>query len=104
MSAFGLTPEQTQLLQTCIAKHLPRGSVIVYGSRARGNFTPRSDIDLVVKHSQTSDYSVLSRIKDEVDESNFPYICEIQYYENIKNRMMISNIERVGKIFYQKET
>ena len=85
MNPFGLTPQQAQLLQACLTKHLTNGSVIVYGSRAKGNFTPRSDIDLVIRHAKTNDYSLLACIQDEIDESNFPYLCDIQYFENIKN-------------------
>ncbi len=102
MNPFGLTSKQAKLLQACFAEYLTSGSVIVYGSRAKGNFTPRSDIDLVIRHAKTNDYRLLACIQDEIDESNFPYLCDIQYFENIKNASLIFHIEKVGKLFYQK--
>lgn len=99
---FGLTEKQRGILTACLENHIKQGIVVVYGSRAKGNFTPRSDIDLVIKSADATDQSLLANIEFEIDESNFPYLCDIQYLEKINNQALLEHIERVGKAFYQK--
>lgn len=96
---FGLTPEQEKLLKDIFEKHAVSGQVIVYGARAKGNFTDRSDIDLVVKSSNVNN-GVMAEIKEEIEESDFPYLVDLQVYEEIENPALIEHIDRVGKVLY----
>ena len=48
MSLTGLTPDQLALLQQAFKKHPEVDAVKLYGSRAKGNFHERSDVDLVL--------------------------------------------------------
>lgn len=102
MSTFGLTQQHQSLLNSVFEKYLQQGQVIVYGSRARGNFTSRSDLDLAIQAAGTTDRYLLAQIKEDIDESDFPYLCDIQYFENIKNPDLRSHITRVGILFYKR--
>lgn len=75
--------------------------VILYGSRAKNNHHERSDIDLVIRKSDI-DRHTLGRIKLDIDNSDIPYLVDLQVLENIKNRQLLEHINRVGEIFYQK--
>ena len=98
MSDFGLTREQIQLLQETLKKYFKQGKVIVYGSRAKGNFHQRSDIDLVIQESLSDHRHALENFKESIDESDFPYLCDVQYFESIKNPHLIEHIQRRGKL------
>ena len=73
--------------------------VILYGSRAKETHHERSDIDLVIRNSEIS-RQTLGKIKLEIDNSDVPYLVDLQIMENIKNRQLIDHINRVGKMFY----
>lgn len=77
---------------------MPDCDVIVYGSRAKGNYTERSDLDLVIKNTDKLDANLLFDLKDEVDDSDFPYLVDLQYYDQIQNPSLREHIDRVGKV------
>ncbi len=99
---FGLTPQQSECLRAIFAHYLKQGKVIVYGSRAIGNHTQRSDLDLVLKDIGDPDQDLLATIHESIDESDFPYLCDIQYLETIKNPQLLDHIQRIGKVFYDR--
>lgn len=98
---FGLSEQQKAQLIACFDMHLKQGKVIVYGSRAKGNFTPRSDLDLAIQ-SANADRHLLATLIADIMESDFPYLCDIFYLEEIKNPRLLDHIKRVGKVLYEK--
>ena len=73
--------------------------VVLYGSRAKGTHNERSDIDLAIKNSNI-DRHTLGRIKLQIDNSNIPYLVDLQIVEKIKNKKLIEHIQRIGKVIY----
>ncbi|HON13879.1 MAG TPA: nucleotidyltransferase domain-containing protein [Treponema sp.] len=100
--SFGLKLNEEMILKEILNAHLRTGKVIVYGSRAKGTNTARSDIDLVIKDSIDLNQNTIAEIKDSIDESDFPYLVDIQYYEQILNPDLVDHIDRVGKVFFEK--
>jgi len=98
---FGFTDRQKNLLKHILSKYIGSGAVIVYGSRANGKYTERSDVDLVIRGCNENSERLLLSIKDEIDESDFPFLVDIQYYESIKNPELINHINHVGKIIFE---
>ena len=72
--------------------------VIVYGSRAKGNYSDRSDLDLVVTlhSSDKSARHTIAQIKLALDDSNLVPSVDIQELENIKNARLKDHISRRG--------
>jgi len=99
---FGITEKNKLIICNIFAKYLTNQQVIIYGSRAKGKFDKASDVDLAIKGSPISNY-LLSEIADDIDESDFPYLCDIQHISQIKNQNLIDHINRVGKKFYEKD-
>jgi len=99
---FGLSPRQEALLTSLLDRHLKQGKVIVYGSRATGDFTPQSDLDLVIQSATTTDRHLLAEIQADIMESDFPYLCDLFYLEEITNPMLRERIKKDGKVFYEK--
>ena len=76
-------------------------AAILYGSRAKGNFKPASDIDLTIK-GENLDLSVLNKISWQLDDLLLPYKFDLSVFEKIQDEEVIDHIQRVGKIFYTK--
>lgn len=103
MNATGLTSEQLDVLTQIFKKHPKIQAVKLYGSRAKGNFHPRSDIDLVV-FGDNIDRFLISELLLDLDDSNLPYAVDLQNYSDLKNQTLIEHIDRVGvQIFKQQE-
>jgi predicted nucleotidyltransferase len=100
---FGLTQNHIDILISIFNKYLLSGEVIIYGSRVKGNYTPQSDVDLVIKGNDSNNRQNLAEIMEAIEESDLPYLVDIQYFENIKNTELIEHINRVGKVFYPGE-
>jgi len=74
----------------------------LYGSRAKGNQKPGSDIDLTLRGGAELTLPVLSRIADELDDLLLPYTIDLSVYGHIGDPDLIAHIRRVGIPFYQK--
>ncbi len=98
---FGLTDKELESLSSIFSKKLSSGNIYIYGSRAKGNYTSTSDIDLVIKGSQALSTNELAEIEDAIIESDIPYLCDIQYLENISNQALLEHIARIGKLIYE---
>ena len=70
---------------------------VVYGSRAKGNFKPGSDIDLTLFGAglTTAD---LSTIADALDELLLPYQIDLSIYHRIHHEKLREHIDRVGLV------
>ncbi len=96
MPNFGLTPAEKQFLIDTFSKYEEVKEVLIYGSRAKDTYHERSDVDLVINSSFT-DRFIISKIKSEIDESNFPYLIDLTSINRIKNPDLLAHIQRVGK-------
>lgn len=99
---FGLSEKSYRILFDIIRKYIVSGSVVVYGSRAKGDFTDRSDIDIAIRDCSEINDAVVSRMTDEINESDFPYLADIRIYDEIKNNSLKEHIDRAGIVFYSK--
>lgn len=96
---FGLSEGDTEAILTLLRKHPKITGVILFGSRAKGNFSPGSDIDLALlgKHLCLQD---LLDLYVEIDELYLPYQYDLLIYEQIKDEALLEHIRRVGKVLY----
>jgi len=95
----GLGKKNELILSGIMSKYIRSGSVLIYGSRAKGDFTERSDVDIAIKDCPEIDDRLVAEMTDEIDESDFPYLADIQIYENIKNNKLRNHIDRAGIVF-----
>lgn len=75
--------------------------VVLYGSRAKGNFRRGSDIDLCL-FGDLLNSSHLLLLDEQIDELLLPYTCDLSIWQHINNADLREHIERVGILFYQK--
>ena len=66
----------------------------IFGSRARGDYKKNSDIDIAVYGNVSEEDK--SKIKSEFDMINTPYIIDVLFIMDLKNKELINNIEKEG--------
>lgn len=96
---FGLKISTIQAIQDILKKHPEVEKAILYGSRAKGNYRPGSDIDLTLKGEKLN-LTTLQKIENEIDELLLPYKMDLSLHKQIQNKELLEHIERVGKIFF----
>ncbi len=95
----GLSNITIQSLRHVFMRYPSIHKVIIYGSRAKGNFKPSSDIDLTLFTGET-DLSFLFKVENEIDELLLPYKVDLSLYSSLDNENLKEHIKRVGIEFY----
>ncbi len=98
----GLSIETTEKLVEIFKRRPAIAKVVLYGSRAKGNFKPGSDIDLSIV-SDTLSTADLLKIESEIEELLLPYKIDLSILGHIENPDLIAHIQRVGVEFYCKD-
>lgn len=76
-------------------------TVILYGSRAKSNFRPSSDIDLTLVGDL--DWSIFTEVENALDDLLLPYKIDLSMFDHLENSSLIEHIERVGLVFYRRK-
>lgn len=98
---FGLPVTSIEKMSMLFAEYPQIKQVILYGSRAKGNYRPGSDIDLTIIGSLNSEE--LLSLENELDDLLLPQTIDISLYSKIDNEALKDHIQRIGLIFYQKQ-
>ena len=99
LERFGLKPHTISAIQRVFARHPRVERAVLYGSRAKGNFRPGSDIDLTL-FGESLTYADLCRIETEIDDLLLPYTLDLSLYAQFENADLREHIRRVGLVFY----
>jgi predicted nucleotidyltransferase len=100
MEKFGLLDSDIAFLSNLFLNYTAIDEVIIFGSRAKGNYKNGSDVDLAIK-SQSIGNEELNAMDDALNEhSNLPYKFDIVHYEKIQTPELKEHIDRVGKILF----
>jgi predicted nucleotidyltransferase len=100
---YGLSEYTLNTLNALFQKHTGIQSVILYGSRAKGNYRNGSDIDITLHTDDSFDDNELLRLAGDFDDSDMPYFVDVSIYNRLKNPELKAHIERVGKVLYTKD-
>jgi predicted nucleotidyltransferase len=98
---FGLNQETINKINSVFLKHPEIDKVIIYGSRAKGNYRTGSDIDLSM-FGNDLEYDLIGKVSSEIDDLNTPYLFDISIFNLLNSPSLEEHINRVGKIFYKK--
>lgn len=98
MENVGLSDKSLQILYGIFRNYPAISEVKVYGSRAKGTYSERSDLDLVILDEL--DRKTLGEIWMEINSSDFPFTVDLQVWKDIKNENLKDHIRRLGKVFY----
>lgn len=97
MVNFGLSETTISLIKELLASYSNIECSKIFGSRAKGNYKPSSDIDLVLYGN--IDDSFLRHIAFELDELPTPYKFDVISYSDIDNEKLKQSIDTYGKEF-----
>lgn len=98
---YGLRDSTIEMINSVFEKHSQIDEVILYGSRAKGNFKIGSDIDLSIKTAKDTSMHFLRLIKNELEELPMLYSFDVSLYHHISNPALKEHIDRVGKVFFK---
>ena len=97
---YGLNDTVIAELQAVFGHHPNIKKVLIFGSRAKGNYRDGSDIDLAAIGNNL-DYSQLLNILVEIDNLGLLYRVDLLDYQKHINTPIGEHIDRVGQVFYQ---
>jgi predicted nucleotidyltransferase len=101
MPEFGLPDKTLAVIRQILAGYSAVEKAILYGSRAKGNYRPGSDIDLTLIGNQL-DYRLLGEIAAKLEESPIPYQVDLSLWSQLDHAGLREHIERVGVVFYER--
>lgn len=89
---YGLRQEIIEKIKNIATRNSVK--IIIFGSRARGNYKPTSDIDLAVIENITEEQKY--KIIDEIDQIDSEYKIDLVFAQNIKNNKFLNEIKKEG--------
>lgn len=98
---YGLTSQELDSIMCVFSKTPEVEKAVLFGSRAKGNFRPGSDVDIVVFGEQL-DFNKFLNLKINFDELDLLQAIDLIKYESIEDNKVIEHINRVGKILYER--
>lgn len=102
-AAHGLSGQTVEKIQAVLARFPQVEKGVVYGSRAKGNFKPGSDIDLTLFGDGLTD-KVMSQIYWALDDLMLPYRIDLSLFSGLKHPALIDHIRRAGIPLFERET
>lgn len=98
---FGLSADVIARLRHVFARYPEIERVVVYGSRAKGNYHEGSDIDLTLE-GEAIDLSLMLKLENEVDDLLLPYQLDLSLLAHIDDPDLRAHIARVGQVLYDR--
>jgi len=100
---FGLSDINIDNINNVFSQFSSVRKVVIYGSRAKGNYRKGSDVDLVLVGDSIT-HKELLHIAIGLDDLLTPYQFDLSIYSQIENVDLIEHIKRRGITFYQRDT
>lgn len=72
-----LTTEQLAVVREILQRHFGHTRAWIFGSRARGEARPTSDLDLAILADRPLSFAVLGAIEEDFAESDLPFRVDI---------------------------
>lgn len=98
---FGLRPHDVATIVALLARFPAVQTALIFGSRAKGNYKPGSDVDIVIQGEDVTDQMAADIAFTLNEETIMPYHFDVLNYHTISNPDLIAHIDRAGKPFYK---
>ena len=99
---FGLKQEAITQIKNVLSRSSKIEKAVIYGSRAKGNFKPGSDIDLTLVGPALTTTDLLE-IENHLDDLLLPYKFDLSILHMIESQDLLDHIARLGVDFYTAE-
>ena len=100
-SDLGLDPQELQQMIDGFGKFPWLEEIVLFGSRAKGNYHEGSDIDLAIKGEKLT-LAHHHELAEMLENLWLPYKFDIVLYEHVDEPALIDHIRRVGIKLYSK--
>jgi type I restriction enzyme S subunit len=97
---FGLNDATLTQIAAVFQTNTNIEKALVYGSRAKGNFKPWSDIDVALVGNL--DLQQKWRLEEKLDDLLLPWKFDIVLYKSLRNGELKEHINRVGVVLYEQ--
>lgn len=98
---FGLEQDIIDKLIAVFEQHSKVDKAFVFGSRAKGNYRPDSDIDIAIKGQDLNTDDIIA-MSVAFEEKGITYKVDLLNYHSIKEPDLKDHIDRVGVEFYSR--
>ncbi|MCF6172138.1 MAG: nucleotidyltransferase domain-containing protein [Bacteroidales bacterium] len=98
---YGLLKSDLNNVVSILNKNKKISGVILFGSRAKGNFKEGSDVDLALKGTALNLNDIID-LSLEIDQLFLPYKFDLIIFDRIKEAALIEHINRVGIVLYER--
>tara|TARA_R110002050_G_scaffold98117_1_gene203847 strand:+ start:998 stop:1321 length:324 start_codon:yes stop_codon:yes gene_type:complete len=98
---YGLNDTEIQLMRKVLEQYPEVKQAILYGSRAKGNYRPASDIDLTLVGTALT-LTHLPEIENQLDDLMLPYKIDLSLFSAIESTALLEHIKRVGLVLYEQ--
>ncbi|WP_461614101.1 nucleotidyltransferase family protein [Clostridium sp. Marseille-QA1073] len=100
---FGLLDRDIKYILQAISKLKEIERVVIFGSRAMGNYKKGSDVDMVVIGNNITKDTILQLDEYLNEIYPLPYFFDIINYSEISNKKLKEHIDKVGKEIYVRK-
>jgi predicted nucleotidyltransferase len=91
----GIKEEYWALILSLLKSEAKVSDVILYGSRAKGNYKPGSDIDICLKGIGIG-MAEIRTLLIKLDDLDLPWRVDLSAYDLITNADLLDHIDRIG--------
>lgn len=100
---YGLSEATIEKICGVFARFPAIEKAVLYGSRAKGNFKPGSDIDITL-YGKALSSDLCSTIASELDDLLLPYTIDLSIFAELNHAKLREHIERVGVSLYERDS
>lgn len=101
---FGLKEFDLNYIREKLSEFNEIEKTIIFGSRAKGNYKPGSDIDLAII-GENINFDTVSRLHSLLeDQGPLQYLFDIVDYTHLNHDELKAHIDRSGKVIYIKNS
>ena len=98
---FGLEVQIIENIISVLEQHPKVDKAFVFGSRAKGNYRPDSDIDIAIKGNEITTDDIIA-ISVAIETNGITHKFDLIDYNSIKEPALKEHIDRVGIEFYSR--
>ncbi|MBR1834534.1 MAG: nucleotidyltransferase domain-containing protein [Bacteroidales bacterium] len=100
---YGLKDNELGDLCSLFAANCRVVRAVLYGSRAKGNYKPFSDIDITLMGDDLTHHDLLT-LCQAIDDLLMPYETDLSLYKEINNPALLEHINRNGITLYSRSS
>jgi predicted nucleotidyltransferase len=99
---FGLKEADLNYIISIIGNFNEIEKAVIFGSRAKGNYKPGSDIDIAI-YGENINFDTISALHSLLeDQGPLPYLFDIVDYTHLNHKELKDHIDRIGKLIFSR--